>query len=252
MRFHLFVAASMIATAPVMAAEADSARHDSRAATYCLYEIDRLPGLPAGDIAVEVTGINKRDEVSGWISAQDGSPFRAFLWERGRGTRDLGTVPGHASMTTAAMNDAGTIVGTATDFDSGESLAFAWTPRRGMRSLDTSLGGVNSFVTSINRAGQVVGGSTTANGETHAFFRDVDGEVTDLGTFPDGSGFSGATAMNDRGQVIGTRSNAEEDDVFVWDARHGIQSLSPQFGSVRKPPFSCCTACNAPITAERW
>ena len=74
MRFHLVFAAPMIVTAPVMAAEADSARHDPRAATYCLYEIDRLPGLPAGDIAVEVTGINERDQVSGWISAQDGSP----------------------------------------------------------------------------------------------------------------------------------------------------------------------------------
>jgi probable HAF family extracellular repeat protein len=233
MRFRHFFTASMLVTAPVIAAENDFARNDSRPATYCLYEIGRLPGLP-GDISVEVTGINERDQVTGWISAQDGSPFHAFLWDRRRGTRDLGVVPGHASLTSAAINDAGTVVGAATDFDTGESLAFAWSGRRGLRSLDTSLGGVDSFASSINRSGQVVGGSATAGGDTHAFLRDVDGEVLDLGAFPDGHGFSSATAMNDRGQVVGTRSDEENEDVFVWDARHGMQSLSPQFG----PAFS--------------
>jgi len=225
MRFTHFIAASIVVTAPVMAA-------DSRPATYCLYEIGHLRGLPAGD--VQVTGINDREQVTGWISAQDGSPFHAFIWDRRGGARDLGAVPGHTSVTSAAINDAGTVIGSATDFDTGESLAFAWTPRRGGRSLDTSLGGVDSFATAINRSGQVAGGSATASGEIHAFLRDVDGAVLDLGAFPDGIGFSSATAMNDRGQVIGTRSDGDRDDVFVWDARHGMQSLSPQFG----PAFS--------------
>ena len=44
----------------------------------------------------------------------------------------------------------------------------------------------------------------------------------DLGAFPDGSGSSDATAVNDRGQVVGTRVDGQLMDGFQWDARNGI------------------------------
>jgi len=230
MRFSHVLAASVVITTPVFSAN-DNARDDSRAATYCLYEIDQLPGFTAGETSVEVAGINEHEQVTGWISTADGSPFHAFLWDRKNGIRDLGAVPGHTSMSAAAINDVGTVVGGATDFETGESLAFAWTARRGLRSLDTSLGEVNSFATAINRSGQIAGASATAIGAIHAFFRDVDGTVLDLGAFPGGRGFSNATAMNDRGQVVGTRTDGDRADAFVWDGRRGMQSLTPRGGA---------------------
>jgi len=227
MRSSLLLAASMITAVPVFGA-GDDARIDSRRATYCLYQIDPLPGMPAGESSVEVRGINDRGQVTGWINPGDGSPFRAFVWDRKQGIRDLGAVPGHSSMTAAAINDAGTIVGEAVDEETGENLAFVWTPRGGVRTLDTSLGGVGSFATAINRAGQIAGASTTANGAIHAFFRDVDGEVVDLGAFSHGRGFSSATGMNDLGQVVVVLADGDRQNAFVWDAHGGRQLLVPE------------------------
>jgi probable HAF family extracellular repeat protein len=223
MRFSCLFFASMMVTAPVFAA-------DPRPDTYCVFEIDRLSGLPPGNISLVVAGINRRDQITGWIATQGDLRVRGFIWDRERGTRDLGAVPGHTSMTAAAINDRGTVVGTAADFETGESLAFVWTIRRGARSLDTSLGGVDSAAADINRFGQIAGTSATASGAFHAFFRDVDGAVLDLGAFSDGRGFSSAIAMNDRGQVVGTRVDGDREDAFVWDGRHGMQSLVPDSG----------------------
>ena len=94
--------------------------------------------------------------------------------------------------------------------------------------LDTSLVGVGSFATAINRAGQIAGASTTANGAVHAFFRDVDGDVVDLGAFSHGRGFSSAAAMNDRGQVVVVRADGDLQDAFVWDPRGGMELMLPQ------------------------
>src|SRR5262245_9298492 len=90
-RFSHLLAASMIIAVPAFGA-GDDVRNDSRPATYCLYQIDPLPGMPAAESWVEVSGINDRGQVTGWISPEDGSPFHAFVWDRQQGTRDLGTV----------------------------------------------------------------------------------------------------------------------------------------------------------------
>ena len=127
-------------------------------------------------------------------------------------------------MFAADVNDAGTVVGEATDFES-ERLAFIWRKHKGVRALDVSLGGDTSLAAGINRSGQIVGGSETATGTFHAFLRDVNGDVLDLGTFPDGSGSSSATAVNDRAQVVGLRGNGQITEAFLWDERHGMQSL---------------------------
>ena len=44
----------------------------------------------------------------------------------------------------------------------------------------------------------------------HAFLRERNGDVVDLGAFADGSGSSDATAVNDRGQVVGTRVDGRD------------------------------------------
>ena len=227
MRHQYFLAALMIVTAPAMAAEiADDGnlrKGNSLPDAYCAYDIGQLPGLPPGETSVNVTAINNRNQIVGWIAIADGfSPLHAFIWDRKHGMRDLGSLPGHESLVAADINDAGTVVGDATDFETGETLAFVWTRHGGVRSPDTSLGGVNSLATGINRRGQIVGASQTETGQFHAFIRDRNGDVVDLGAFPDGSGSSDATGVNDRGQVVGTRVDGQLLDGFLWDERDGI------------------------------
>jgi probable HAF family extracellular repeat protein len=229
MRREYLIAALLMAAGPLFAGNDARGREDAEPATYCLYEIGRLPGLPPGEISLELVGINNRNQIVGWTGLAGTPPLHSFIWDRQHGMRDLGTVPGHPNLLATAVNDAGVVIGEATDLET-ETLAFAWRRGRGVRTLDTSLGGVNSFATDINRRGQIVGASETETGEFHAFLRDVNGEVLDLGALPGGSGVSSASAMNDRGQVVGTRAVGGVVDAFIWDERRGMRALIEDTG----------------------
>ena len=75
-----------------------------------------------------------------------------------------------------------------------------------------TLGGTSSEAAGLNNLGEVVGTSTTATGVSHAFLY-RNGLMFDLGTLPGGSD-SHATAINDRGDIIGYS---------------GINAYGPQF-----------------------
>lgn len=225
MQSRHFFATLLIVGTPVFAGNGHPG--NDNAPTYCAYELGRLPGLPAGTMSLDVAGINEREQIIGTISVEGVDSNHAFLWDRRRGMRDLGAISGHASMVAAAINEAGAVVGDATDFESGESLAFVWTRSRGARTFDSALGGVSSFAADINRSGQIAGASETGTGTFHAFVRDTNGDLLDLGAFADGSGTSSATAINDRGQVVGTRVAGDVQDGFIWDERHGMRPLIP-------------------------
>lgn len=226
MRYQHFFAAFMFVAAPAIAGVVVNPGKGDPPATYCVHEIGQLAGLPPGERSLDVTAINNRNQIVGWTSISGGlNPLHAFIWDRKNGMRDLGMLPGHSSLAATDINDAGTVVGDATDLESGESLAFIWTERRGVRAPDTSLGGVSSFATGINRSGQIVGASQTGTGVFHAYRREVNGDILDLGAFADGSGTSSATALNGHGQVVGTRVLGRITDGFLWDERSGIQSV---------------------------
>ena len=140
--------------------------------------------------------------------------------------RDLGSLPGHASAAAWDINDAGTVVGQSIDPLTGQSLSFIWTHRTGMRELDASLGAVGSLATGINRSGQIAGSSNAGTGAFHAFLRDKNGDVLDLGAFPDGSGSSTASAVNDHGDVVGVVGDGVIVDAFLWDEHNGMQLLA--------------------------
>jgi probable HAF family extracellular repeat protein len=232
MRHPHILAALVILSAPAIAHDGDQGNGNFQAATYCVYEIPRLPGLPPGEISLDLRAINNRDQVVGWTTPAGAPPLHSFIWDRKRGIRDIGSLAGHPSMVAADLNDAGAIVGDATNFESNEVLAFIWRRHKGVRALDVSLGGVNSFAYGINRSGQVVGASETKPGTFHAYLREVNGDVLDLGAFPDGHGGSSATAVNDRGQVVGTRGDGQMIEGFLWDERFGMQTLIDD-----PPPF---------------
>ena len=234
MRHQHFLAALMVVTAPAIAGDGNHGKGDFQPATYCAYETPRLPELPPGEIALELMAVNNRNQVVGSTALAGVPPLTPFIWDRRRGIRVLGALPERPSGLAADINDAGTVVGDAVHPETFESVAFIWTRQNGMRALDVSLGGANSRATGINRFGQIVGASETVGGEFHAFLRDVNGDVLDLGAFPDGSGTSSATAVNDRGDVVGTRGGDGQDPLegFLWDERHGMRPLIED-----PPPF---------------
>jgi probable HAF family extracellular repeat protein len=220
-------------TAPLAAA----ARNESASAvkthpqpeSYCVIDIGRLPGSSASGVFVAVTprALNNRNQIVGSTS----DPRRvgrsvAFIWDRVRGMRALGTLPGHDSSFAEDINDAGKVVGSSGDFETGAHLSFIWDKINGMRELDASLGGNTHGARGINRFGEVVGSSHTASGIEHAFFRDRRGDVFDLGTLSNVNPITFALAVNDRGTVVGSDSGGPAlSHAFIWDERPGMRPL---------------------------
>ncbi|WP_129648923.1 hypothetical protein [Peristeroidobacter agariperforans] len=172
---------------------------------YCAYELGR--GLVA-------EAINNQNQIVG--TAAMGDLAQAFIWDSSRGARLLGVLPGAAISLGNDINDLRQVVGTS------GARPFIWDARNGMRPFAT-LGGESATATHINDAGQIIGLSATAaeDGE-HLYFRDVNGDVEDLGVgrIPFG--------LTDAGQVgFSTQSQQPPPtaDVFLWDARKGEREL---------------------------
>ena len=144
------------------------------------------------------SNINDNGQIVGHV--QSASRFsRASLWQDGAMV-DLGTLGG-APHDAFDINDAGHVVGMNIRAN-GASGGFLW--RDGaVIDLGTLGGSVATTPVAINGRDQVVGEASTVGGERHAFLWQ-DGAMTDLGTL-DGTR-SGASDINDRGQVVGTGS----------------------------------------------
>jgi len=126
---------------------------------------------------------------------------------------DLGTLGGAYSFA-SAVNDRGDVTGQSADAN-GSLKAFRWHGGRmtDLGVLDPSV--PYAFGADINNRGWVVGTSDVAGGTaTHAFLW-RDGVLTDLGTL--GGATSSASAVNDRGQVVGrSQTAAGQWHAFLW------------------------------------
>lgn len=149
--------------------------------------------------------INERGQIVGDSETATGS-VHPFLWQSGKMT-DLGTLGGlrDSSRIYSALgiNERGQIVGMSrSSYSYGTNRGFVWSDGRmvgiGQESVIGSPDGPRPFA--LNARGQVVG-SCCSKSAMHAFVWQS-GRLTDLGTLPHG-GFSYATAVNDRGQIIG-------------------------------------------------
>jgi probable HAF family extracellular repeat protein len=216
------------------------------------YRIDPLP--TAGPGTSQGAGINDEGWVAGFTGMPNGTR-QAALW-RGGAITPLGTLPGgaHSMVQWPGINRSGTIVGISrigTDDPNGEDwscsaflpgsgkvcLGFVW--ENGVMSPLPTLGGPNGFATGVNAPGQVVGWAEntvfdpTCNAPQKLQFRGVlwntkQGTKQALPPFP-GDPTSAATAINDRGQIVGISG---ECDVAVG-RRSATHAVLWENGTVR-------------------
>lgn len=160
-----------------------------------------------GNLGGYVTGLNNRGDVIGYsgVPAVHGEfhvqEFHAFLWQNGS-MRDLST-PQFRSWHALAINDRGTVV------LNGGGVVYLWND--GNYTTLPFYGDVSS----INRSGHLAGMRWT--GTRYEAFLWHDGALFHLGNF--GGTMSGATALNDKGLVVGHAETPVSGAVhaFSWD-----------------------------------
>jgi probable HAF family extracellular repeat protein len=210
------------------------------------YQVTELASL--GGSASGGSSINNRGWIAGFSNLPGDRTRHAALW-RNRSIVDLGTLGGpNSSVVWPVKNTRGVIVGIAetaeldplgedwscSAFFPGEPtghicLGFVWQSGR-MRALPT-LGGNHGFAAGVNRRGQVVGWAEntvhdpTCNPPQVLQFRAViwgpRGRIRELPPLP-GDTVTAATAINDRGQVVGI-SGICDNAVGRFSARHAVR-----------------------------
>jgi probable HAF family extracellular repeat protein len=250
------IAGLICALSPALAAQSSSAMHPH----YLVFELGTLGGIVNG-----ASAINDRGWVMGAANLPGDTTEHATLWIYGK-PHDLGTLggPNSAVPWPAVKNDRGLIVGVSDTADDNPlheiwSCALAFFPTasgkncRGfvwkdgtMHALPT-LGGYNGVATGVNNRGQVVGwAETTVHDPTCTapqvlqFLGVVYGpgkdQVQSLPPF-DRDQDSAATAINDRGQVVGISgecSNAvggrSAHHAVLWE--NGVPTDLGNFGGI--------------------
>ena len=224
------------------------------------YRVVRLDGL--GGTGGGANSINDRGWVAGLATQSGDLNAHATLWARGR-TIDLGTLGGvNSAVSWPVKNERGEVVGISETADVdplGETFscaAFFGTPHtghscRGFHWEDGAMtelppiGGHNSYATAENDRGQIVGWAENAVHDGTCTlpqvlqFRAVvwepgRGKVTELPPFGADS-TSAATAINDRGQVVGisgrcdrARGRFSAVHMLLWD--DGVPTDLGSFG----------------------
>ena len=183
------------------------------------YGVLQIPTL--GGKLTRAFGVNDAAQIVGTSDTADGNSH-AFLWRKGTHLQDLGTLGGPTSEA-SAINAAGQVVGTASDiYDNNRP--FLWSTANGMQDLGT-LGGPYGGAGALNSNGVVVGSAlpTGPFNYVNAFRWTQAGGMMELGTV---GVDSGASAINDNGDVVGFSYVADGSvHAFLWTAAGGIQDI---------------------------
>jgi probable HAF family extracellular repeat protein len=194
------------------------------------YRVSNLPAL--GGTSSVGFSVNNRGWVAGRSNLAGNQTRHATLWRKGRLT-DLGTLGGpNSAVLWPVKNVRGIVTGIAQTNEPDplrekwscgfffpaatgtgvRCLGFRW--RNGEMTPLPTLGGTHGFATGSNNRGQVVGwAENTVHDPTCALpqvlqFRAVvwgprDDQIRELPPLPGGDTVTAATALNDRGQVVG-------------------------------------------------
>jgi probable HAF family extracellular repeat protein len=168
-----------------------------------LYRITDLGTL--GGSASQAGAINDNGDVVGASTTAGDTDIRAFLYSNGV-MEPLGTLGGDTFAN--AINNARLIVGDSQISPGGDFHGYyfnAAAQGEGLHDVGT-LDGPASVLLGVNATGDMVGVSdklipTPQGGTTQRAILYRNGQMTDLGTF--GGDFAGATAINDKGQIVG-------------------------------------------------
>ena len=215
------------------------------------YEVVKLPSL--GGTQSRGMAINEHGWVAGWSNQADGSR-RAVIWKNGSIT-PLGTLGGPSSTVPwPGLNDEGTIVGIS-QTDREDPLDEAWSCELGLFLLESTdllcrgffwqegllrelptLGGNHGFATDVNNRDEIVGWAETpvrdrtcVDDQVLQFLAVVwepkngsNGKIKTRALPPlPGNSSSAATAINDRGQVVGISGDCDQ-AVGRFSARHAV------------------------------
>jgi probable HAF family extracellular repeat protein len=171
--------------------------------------------------------VNDRGQVAGFsytnstVNANTGFPtFHPFLWEKGKGMKDLGTLGGTVAQAVNGLNERGEVVGSTTTAGDQTHHPFLW---NGTRLMDLgTFGGPNGEADWVNDAGDVVGiaqrptfCSDTSGGVAFLWSKGV---LHDLGTSA-GLENSEATFINSNGQAVGYSFSCGVSTIsaFLWE-----------------------------------
>jgi probable HAF family extracellular repeat protein len=116
-------------------------------------------------------GINNQGQAVGYSDLKGNANFHAFLWARGTGMQDLGTLTGDVNSAAIGIDDPGDVVGVSLDANFNPR-AFLW-ENGTMTDLNTLIP-ANSplflmFACAINSSGQIVGFGVTSTGVAHGY-----------------------------------------------------------------------------------
>jgi probable HAF family extracellular repeat protein len=229
------------------------------------YDVVTLDGLGGGAGA---NSINDRGQVAGQANQAGNTVSRASLWTRGASTPiDLGSLGGpntNSAVAWPVKSTNGLIVGisdTNDDNPLGEAFScwpffapgvptrkickgFRW-EKGAMTPLPPFPGGYNSYATAANNRGQIVGWAENGVHDSscnplfqvlqfRAVIWEPNGEMRELPPLP-GDSTSAATAINDRGQVVGISGacgvavgDVSAAHAVIWD--NGVPTRIDDFG----------------------
>jgi len=170
-------------------------------------------------------GINDSGQVVGRSNLPGDMSEHAFLWSNGQMT-DLGTLGGRRSEA-FAINNGGQVVGGAYTIGADPRFqhAFRTAPNQPINPATDdlgTLGGWESLAYGINDRGQVVGYAYTDASGGHAvynaFLYSGSGPMLDLNNLIDpasGWTLTGATGINDSGQIVGYGTHSGQEHTFL-------------------------------------
>jgi probable HAF family extracellular repeat protein len=200
-----------------------------------MQDLGTLGGNCANLSAIDTTGnpINERGQIVGASTTSSipnavtgMPPWDPFLWEKGKGMTDLGTLGG-AYGGAQAINNRDQVVGLSSiaadpaacngfpDNNNFNCHNFLW-DKGTLIDLNTStIGGKPQFVAAINDAGEIVGWGVFPDAPTDAFLW-RNGVATDLGNL--GDCFSSGHAINSDSQVVGLTISCDGTifRAFLW------------------------------------